>query len=95
MATAARRSKVRPSALAALSRPRDNRCDQAMQVLGDVRTELSKNPDAYTDGYQTVLSIVEAGESICQSLAEDGVPVSSVTDEAGNVMTEMTATPSP
>jgi len=83
------------SVLAALSRPRDNRCDQAMQVFSDVRNELSANPDAYTDGYQTVLSIVDAGESICQSLAEDGVPVSSVTDEAGNVMTEMTVTPSP
>lgn len=83
------------SVLAALSRPRDNRCDQAMQVLGEVRTELSTNPDAYTDGYQTILSIVEAGEAICQSLAEDGVPVSTVTDEAGNVITGMTATPSP
>jgi len=83
------------SVLAALSRPRDNKCGEAMRVLGDVRTELSTNPDAYTDGYQTILSIVEAGEAICESLAEDGAPVSSVPGEAGDAMTEMTATPSP
>ena len=83
------------SVLAALSRPRDNKCGDAMRVLGDVRTELNTNPDAYTDGYQTILSIVEAGEAICESLAEDGAPVSSAPDEAGGVMTEMTATPSP
>jgi len=83
------------SVLAALSRPRDNKCGDAMQVLGDVRTELAVNPDAYTDGYQTILSIVQAGEAICDSLAEGGVPISSVPDEAGDVMAEMTATPSP
>lgn len=83
------------SVLAALSRPRDNKCGEAMQVLGDVRRELAANPDAYVDGYQTILSIVQAGESICESLAEDGVPSSSVPDEAGDVMTEMTATPIP
>jgi hypothetical protein len=83
------------SVLAALSRPRDNKCGEAMQVLGDVRRELAANPDAYADGYQTILSIVQAGESICESLAEDGVPSSSVPDEAGDVMTEMTATPTP
>ncbi|MDX1377494.1 MAG: tetratricopeptide repeat protein [Anaerolineales bacterium] len=83
------------SVLAALSRPRDNKCGEAMQVLGDVRSELAANPDAYADGFQTILSIVEAGEAICESLAEDGVPISSVPGEAGDVMTEMTATPSP
>lgn len=83
------------SVLAALSRPADNKCDEAMRVLGDVRNELVSNPDAYADGYQTILSIVQAGESICQSLAEDGVPASSVTAEAGEVMGEMTATPGP
>jgi len=83
------------SVLAALSRPRDNKCGEAMQVLGDVRSELTANPEAYADGYQTILSIVQAGEEICNSLAEDGVPLSSVPGEAGDVMTEMTATPSP
>ena len=83
------------SVLAALSRPRDNQCGDAMRVLGDVRTELETNPEAYTDGYQTILSIVQAGETICQSLAEDGLPASSVPEEAGDVMGEMTATPGP
>ena len=83
------------SVLAALSRPRDNKCGDAMQVLGDVRAELTANPEAYAEGYETILSIVQAGEAICDSLAEDGVPVSSAPDEAGDVMTEMTATPSP
>jgi tetratricopeptide (TPR) repeat protein len=83
------------SVLAALSRPRDNKCGQAMQVLGDVRSELASNPDAYADGYQTILSIVQAGESICQSLVEDVTPVSSVTSDAGGMVGEMTATPGP
>jgi tetratricopeptide (TPR) repeat protein len=42
------------SVLAALSRPRDNKCELAMQVLGDVRIELNANPDAYADGRQTI-----------------------------------------
>jgi hypothetical protein len=66
-----------------------------MQVLGEVRSELATNPDAYTDGYQTILSIVQAGESICNSLADDGAPNSSVPNEAGDVMTDITATPTP
>jgi tetratricopeptide (TPR) repeat protein len=83
------------SVLAALSRPADNKCDEAMRVLGDVRNELTSNPDAYTDGYQTILSIVDAGETICRSLAEDGVPASSVPGEADSMVGEMTATPEP
>ncbi|HSG45227.1 MAG TPA: tetratricopeptide repeat protein [Anaerolineales bacterium] len=83
------------SVLAALSRPRDNKCDEAMMVMNDVRAELSANPEAYADGYQTTLSIVQAGEAICASLADDGAPASSVPGEAGDVMTEMTATPIP
>ena len=78
------------SVLSALSRPRDNKCEEAMQVLGQVRSELQANPDAYVEGYQTILSIVEAGESICDSLAQDGVPLGvSVPGEV------MTATPIP
>ncbi len=64
-----------------------------MQVLSEVRNELSANPDAYADGRQTIISIVEAGESICESLASDGAPVSSVATEALDVMEEATATP--
>jgi tetratricopeptide (TPR) repeat protein len=86
------------SVLAALSRPRDNRCGEAMQVFEDVRNELTTKPDLYTDGYQTILSIVEDGEFICNSLADDGAPDSSVTGEAVTSTPEagtsdMTATP--
>ena len=88
------------SVLAALSRPRANKCGEAMKVLNDVSTELNTNPDAYTDGRQTIQSIVDAGVAICQSLADDNAPTSSVpteavtsTPEAG--MIEITATPYP
>jgi tetratricopeptide (TPR) repeat protein len=84
------------SVLAALSRPADNRCGDAMRVLGDVRTELNSNPDDYADGYETILSIVRAGEAICDSLAEDGVPISSVPGEAmGEELPTPTLTPTP
>jgi tetratricopeptide (TPR) repeat protein len=88
------------SVLSALSRPRDNKCGEAMQVLGEVRTELDANPEAYADGRQTIISIVQAGEAICQSLADDGVPASPVPGEAGTStpgagISDMTATPGP
>jgi tetratricopeptide (TPR) repeat protein len=90
------------SVLAALSRPADNKCEEAMQVMGEVRAELDKNPDAYADGRQTIISIVEAGESICQSLEEgNDNPSLEVTTEATatEVMTDVTAettiTPTP
>jgi len=83
------------SVLSALSRPRDNKCGEAMQVLGEVRAELTANPEAYADGYQTILSIVQAGEAICEDLVADGVPGSSAPGEAGELMTEVTATPIP
>jgi tetratricopeptide (TPR) repeat protein len=83
------------SVLAALSRPRDNNCGEAMQVMSEVRTELDANPEAYADGRETIISIVQAGESICESLAEGEVPGSSVSTEVGDVMTDVTATPTP
>jgi tetratricopeptide (TPR) repeat protein len=88
------------SVLSALSRRADNRCGDAMQVFTEIRTELNANPDAYADGRQTIISIVEAGEAICRSLAEDSVPTSSVTGEAVTSTPEaglgdMTATPTP
>ena len=83
------------SVLAALSRPRDNQCEEAMRVMSEVRTELDVNPEAYADGRQTIISIVQAGESICDSLAEGEVPVLAVPTEAGDVMTDVTATPTP
>jgi len=83
------------SVLAALSRPRDNKCGEAMQVLGEVTTELNTNPDAYADGRQTIVSIIQAGEAICESLPKGGTPIPSVPTEAGNVTTDVTATPTP
>lgn len=80
------------SVLAALSRPRDNKCGEAMQVLGDVRSELTSNPDAYAEGYQTILSIVQAGEAICEDLAAGEVSNPSVPSDA---MVDETATPVP
>lgn len=61
--------------LAALSRPRDNKCDKAMQVFGDVREELAANPAAYEDGYETIMQIIGDGEFICNSLADGSGPV--------------------
>ena len=88
------------SVLSALSRPRDNKCGEAMQVLHEVRVELDKNPEAYADARDTILNkIVEPSEFICQSLAQDVAPVTSVPGEAVTSTPEtgiydMTATPS-
>lgn len=76
------------SVLAALSRPADNKCPEAMQVMKEVRDELKKNPDKYADGRDTIISIVEAGEEICASL-----PQNALTPYA--VATETTGTPQP
>jgi tetratricopeptide (TPR) repeat protein len=54
------------SVLAALSRPKQNYCPEAMDVLGEVR-------DAYGSD-QDIAGIVAAGEEICRSLADGDVP---------------------
>jgi hypothetical protein len=56
------------SVLAALSRPKDNRCGEALQVMQEVRDELDARPEAYADGRGTIISIAEAAEEICSSL---------------------------
>jgi len=77
-----------------LSRPRDNKCEEAKQVMSEVRDELNTNPEAYTDGRDTIISIVEAGEEICASLAEGDVPSLEVTPEAtDDTMLDVTPTP--
>lgn len=76
------------SVLAALSRPLDNKCEDAMQVFGEVRAELNANPEAYADGQETIINIIEAGETICASLAEDGLPSSVVVDESATSTAE-------
>jgi len=81
------------SVLAALSRPKDNKCGQALQVMKEVRNELDANPDAYADGRGTIISIVEAAEEICASL-DSGTPLPAlaVTPETtGTVQPEATA----
>lgn len=88
------------SVLSALSRKADNKCGEANQIFGEVRAELVKNPDAYTDGYQTIVSIIEAGEAICQSLADDAVATPTVEGETGTSTPEagasdVTPMPSP
>lgn len=88
------------SVLAALSRPKDNHCDEAMQTMSEVRAELDANPKAYEDGRETIISIVEAGEEICASLAS-GTPLPDLAapTEAGTAtseaMSDMTPTPNP
>ncbi len=48
------------SVLAALSRPKENYCDEAMVVMAEVRAEFSGDRD--------IMGIVQAGEEICESL---------------------------
>ena len=88
------------SVLSALSRPGQNYCGDAMQIFSEVRAELNANPDAYADGKQTIITIVQAGEDICQSLGEGVTPSSSVSGEAVTStpvagIYDMTATPTP
>ena len=84
------------SVLAALSRSRDNKCEAARQIFDEVTAELNARPEEYADGRETIVSIVQAGESICDSLAEGGPPPSVVPgSETGDVMSDVTATPTP
>ncbi len=88
------------SVLAALSRPADNKCAEAMQVMKEVRNELTVNADKYTDGRDTILKIVEDGEFICQSLAKGDNPSLTGTPDgteevSADVTTEATETASP
>ena len=84
------------SVLAALSRERDNKCPEALQIMQEVRDELDANPEAYLDGRETIISIAEAAEQICASLAAGAQPPSlEVTPEATEegAMIDVTATP--
>jgi tetratricopeptide (TPR) repeat protein len=84
------------SVVAALSRPLDNKCDQAMKTMGEVRAELDANPDDYADARDTILKIIEDGEFICQSLAEGNpLPDASVPTATDEAMSEEVATPTP
>ena len=48
------------SVLAALSRPKENYCTEAMTIMGEVKAEFSGDRD--------IMGIVQAGEAICESL---------------------------
>ncbi len=50
------------SVLAALSRPKENYCDEAIDIMAEVRTQYSDDRD--------IMGIVQAGEEICQSLGQ-------------------------
>lgn len=50
------------SVLAALSRPQESYCEEAMVVMAEVKAEYSADRD--------IMGIVQAGEAICQSLNE-------------------------
>ena len=88
------------SVMAALSRQRDNKCDQALKTMNEVRAELDANPDGYADSRDIILNIVEDGEFICQSLAEgnslpDASAPTEVSTETSGAVSEGTATPTP
>jgi len=72
------------SVLAALSRPSDNNCPEATQILGEVKQAFGSDPD--------IAGIISAGETICESLGETAVSVPATTPDA---MIEATATPEP
>jgi tetratricopeptide (TPR) repeat protein len=69
------------SVLAALSRQRDNKCTEALDIMQQVREEVDANPDDYADGRETIISIVEAAQEICASLAAEGNPSPAVTPD--------------
>ena len=72
------------SVLAALSRPQDNKCPEAMDILTEVKLAYGSDPD--------IAGIISAGEAICSSLDETA---SSVPTTAPDTMPEETPTPSP
>jgi tetratricopeptide (TPR) repeat protein len=72
------------SVLAALSRPQDNKCPKAMDVLTEVKVAFGSDPD--------IAGIISAGEAICSSVDDTA---SSLPTTAPDVMSDMTATPSP
>jgi tetratricopeptide (TPR) repeat protein len=59
------------SVLAALSRPQDNKCPEAIAVFNEIRASVFGNEP-------TVLGIVQAGENICRSIG-DATPIVPVT----------------
>ena len=71
------------SVLAALSRPRDNRCGEALNVLEEVKAAFGSDRD--------IAAIATEGELICASLATETAPAAEVTAEP----TTLPQTPTP
>jgi tetratricopeptide (TPR) repeat protein len=80
----------------ALSRPKENRCPEAMDVLAEVKAAYGSDPD--------IAGIVSAGETICNSLGDtaSSVPttaletlISPETTTSPEVVIDTTATASP
>jgi len=67
-----------------LSRPQDNRCPEAIEVLTEVKDAFGSDPD--------IAGIISAGEAICSSLGNTAASGPVNTPEA---MSDVTATPSP
>jgi tetratricopeptide (TPR) repeat protein len=72
------------SVLAALSRPQDNKCPEAIEVLTEVKVAFGSDPD--------IAGIISAGEAICSSLGDTAASIPATEPEA---MLDMTATPTP
>ena len=72
------------SVLAALSRPQDNKCPEAMEILGEVKTAYGSDPD--------IAGIISAVEAICASLGNTVASIPTITPE---VKSGITATPVP
>ncbi len=72
------------SVLAALSRPQDDRCPEALDVLSEVKRAFGNDPD--------IAGIISAGEAICSSLEDTA---SSLPTSIPDAMSDEEATPSP
>ena len=72
------------SVLAALSRPKDNKCPEALDVLSEVKLAYGNDPD--------IAGIISAGETICASL---GTTASSVSINTPEAMLDGAGTPIP
>ncbi len=72
------------SVLAALSRPQQNYCPEALAVLGEVKAAYGSDPD--------IAGIVSSGEIICASLGTGETPLATPTQAAASTPI---ATPSP
>ena len=86
------------SVLAALSRPKDDHCPEAREVLAEVKSAYGSDPD--------IAGIVSAGEAICDSLenTSSSAPVTTATPEtmiettltaSSETGTDVTGTPLP